>query len=47
MININENSDEEPNEHLMQRALPVAVLKKDQDLSIPPATGEEYLSRVR
>jgi hypothetical protein len=40
----NNNSDEE-NENFMQ-ALPVADLK-DQNLSEPPKTGEEYLSRVR
>ena len=42
-----DESDEEVKERLLSQALPVSTLPKDADLSIPPATGEEYLSRVR
>lgn len=33
-------------ENLLSQALPVAQIK-DVDLSVPPASGEEYLYRVR
>ena len=41
------SDDEEARERLLAQALPVSNLPKDADLSIPPTTGEEYLSRVR
>ena len=40
-------SDEEETSNLMSSALPVANLPKNADLTIPAATGAEYLSRVR
>ncbi len=40
------NSDNEP-ENIMATALPVAPLPPNVDLFAPPATGEEYLARVR
>lgn len=40
-------SGEEENDNIMSSALPVANLPKNADLTIPPATGAEYLSRVR
>lgn len=42
-----EDEDEDDNDLLLSQALPVADLKSDSDLSIPPSTGEEYLYRVR
>ena len=41
----NETDDLEDN--ILSQALPVANLGKDIDLNVPPATGEEYLYRVR
>ncbi len=32
---------------ILTQALPVTELRKDIDFNIPPATGEDYLSRVR
>ena len=43
----NDQLSDEDNDNLVHQALPVAKLSKDVDLSIPPSTGEEYLSRVR
>ena len=40
-------SDDESSNNLMMTSLPVAPLPKEVDLKIPPATGEEYLARVR
>ena len=43
-----QNEDEgDEDGRLLSQALPVADLPKDADLSAPPSTGEEYLSRVR
>lgn len=45
---VNENlSDDDTSNNLMTTSLPVAPLPKESDLRIPPATGEEYLARVR
>ncbi len=41
-----EEEEEEKLENFLAQALPVADLKH-VDLSAPPSTGEEYLSRVR
>ena len=47
---IDDQSDHDENyleDKILTQALPVTELKKDIDLNIPPATGEDYLSRVR
>ncbi len=45
---VNEDDDDEILEDkLMTQALPVYELRKDVDLSVPPSTGEDYLSRVK
>ena len=40
-------SDDEVEDNILGQALPVADLGKNVDLSVAPATGEEYLYRVR
>ncbi len=44
-----DQSDQENDleDRILMQALPVTELRKDIDLNIPPATGEDYLSRVR
>jgi hypothetical protein len=43
-----DESDEESKSNLIAQALPVAqISSKSIDFSLPPATGEEYLLRVR
>jgi hypothetical protein len=43
-----DDSDEESKSNLIAQALPVAqISSKNIDFSLPPATGEEYLLRVR
>jgi hypothetical protein len=40
-------SEEELEDKILSQALPVANLGKNVDLNVPPASGEEYLFRVR
>ncbi len=42
-----ENNSDFESDNIMPTSLPVADLPPDVDLLIPPATGEEYLARVR
>jgi len=42
-----ENNSDNESENIMPTALPVAPLPPNVDLFAPPATGEEYLARVR
>jgi hypothetical protein len=44
---IHEESESDFEDNLVSQVLPVANLGKNVDLSAPPATGEEYLYRVR
>lgn len=44
--NDDEDEEEERMDNFLSQALPVADIKH-VDLSVPPTTGEEYLSRVR
>ena len=40
-------SEDELEDKILSQALPVANLGKKVDLNVPPASGEEYLYRVR
>jgi hypothetical protein len=42
----NDEIDDE-DDQILSQALPVADLKDETDLNVPPSTGEEYLYRVR
>lgn len=40
-------SDDDNETEILSQALPVAKISQNHDPSLAPATGEEYLSRVR